>query len=93
MESSEGGKQKVHCKIVVVGNAACGKTCILQRYVHNMYNDKYKTTIGVDFLTKEVTLPSHPNTVAVLQLWDIAAQERFGHMTPVCFSSLKMDNV
>ena len=78
-----GDLSRVHCKIVVVGNAACGKTCFLQRFVHNCYQERYKSTIGVDFLTKEVTLPSHPDITAVLQLWDIAAQERFGHMTRV----------
>jgi len=70
-------------KILVVGDLGCGKTAIIQRYVNNQYSTKYRATIGVDFALKVINMD--PTTNVRLQLWDIAGQERFGHMTRVYY--------
>jgi len=44
-----------------------------------VFSDKYLCTIGVDFIPKVVMWNS--TTRVRLQFWDIAGQERFGHMT------------
>ncbi|KAM4695984.1 ras-related protein Rab-38-like [Rhinophrynus dorsalis] len=67
------------CKVLVVGDLGVGKTSIIQRYVHNIFSQCYRATIGVDFALK--VLNWDQDTVVRLQLWDIAGQERFGHMT------------
>ncbi|KAF7834212.1 Ras-related protein Rab7 [Senna tora] len=46
----------------------------LFRYVYQKYSPQYKTTIGADFVTKEVQVEDKPVT---LQIWDTAGQERF----------------
>jgi Ras-related protein Rab-7A len=51
-----------------------GKTSLMNRLCNNRFSDTYKATIGVDFLSQEVTLDSQPIT---LQIWDTAGQERF----------------
>jgi len=61
-------------KIIILGDANVGKTCLLNRYVINRYLANYKSTIGVDFLTKDVTVN---NRTVILQIWDTAGQERF----------------
>ncbi|KAH7828348.1 Rab32A3 [Monocercomonoides exilis] len=70
-------------KILVVGDLGVGKTSLIQRYVHNIFNREYKTTIGVDFAYKLIQLDQ--TRVVRLQLWDIAGQERFGNMTRVYY--------
>lgn len=70
-------------KILVVGDLGCGKTAIIHRYVNNQFSTKYRATIGVDFALKVISMD--PNTNVRLQLWDIAGQERFGHMTRVYY--------
>ncbi len=66
-------------KVVVVGDVGSGKTSIIRRYVHDVFSDAYKTTIGVDFAIKILQRSSDIR----LQLWDIAGQERFGNLTSV----------
>jgi len=39
-------------KLVMVGDSGVGKTQSLSRYVHGVYDDKLKSTIGVEFKTK-----------------------------------------
>jgi len=70
-------------KILVVGDLACGKTSLIHRYVNHTFSTTYRATIGVDFALK--TLNWDPKTSIRLQLWDIAGQERFGHMTRVYY--------
>eukprot|EP01111_Echinosteliopsis_oligospora_P003793 TRINITY_DN1596_c0_g1_i1.p1 TRINITY_DN1596_c0_g1~~TRINITY_DN1596_c0_g1_i1.p1 ORF type:complete len:249 (-),score=48.79 TRINITY_DN1596_c0_g1_i1:113-751(-) len=70
-------------KILVVGDLGCGKTSIIHRYVNNVFSTKYRATIGVDFALKVINWDAKTNVR--LQLWDIAGQERFGHMTRVYY--------
>lgn len=57
-------------KIVVVGAAGVGKTCILARYVDDVFHESHHTTLGVDFRIKTIDKIK-------LQIWDTAGQERF----------------
>ena len=45
-------------------------TIVIKRYVHGIYSNHYKATIGVDFALKVINWDD--KTVVRLQLWDIA---------------------
>lgn len=64
-------------KIVLIGDSAVGKSNILSRFTKNEFNAESKTTIGVEFATKNVTMDSKK---VKLQVWDTAGQERFRSM-------------
>jgi GTPase SAR1 family protein len=42
-------------KVVVSGPTGVGKTLLLRRYLDGHFDDEYRSTIGVDFRTKNMT--------------------------------------
>ena len=54
--------------VILTGDASCGKSRIVERYVYNKFSEKSHATIGVEFITKNVVL-SDGNRVR-LQIWD-----------------------
>ncbi len=61
-------------KIIVVGDAAVGKTSIAGRYTTGKFTSSYKATLGTDIFSKKVKVDGR--TVALL-IYDTAGQERF----------------
>ena len=62
-------------KMVMVGDSGVGKTNILLRYMSNDYDSNSKTTLGVEFSSKYLTMDDGAKIRA--QLWDTAGEERF----------------
>jgi len=71
-------------KIVLIGDAGVGKTCIVQRFKCGTFIERHGSTIGVDFTMK--TLPLDGTRVK-LQIWDTAGQERFRTITQSYYRS------
>ena len=61
-------------KIIIVGDAGVGKSCLLRRFADQSFTDNYINTIGVDFKVR--TLEMDGKSVK-LNIWDSAGQERF----------------
>ena len=61
--------------MVMVGDSGVGKTNILLRYMNNDYDPTSKTTLGVEFSSKYLTMDDGAKIRA--QLWDTAGEERF----------------
>ena len=66
-------------KIVLVGDAGVGKTNLLSRYIKGNLPKVPSPTIGVEFATRTVPLPSGGTVKA--QIWDTAGQERYRAIT------------
>ncbi len=62
-------------KVVVVGDAAVGKTSLIVRYVKGVFNPSYIITLGVNFFIQDINIG---DKTLRLQIWDTAGQERFG---------------
>lgn len=69
-------------KVVLVGDSGVGKTNLLSRFTRNEFNAESKTTIGVEFATRNVQIRG--KTVRA-QIWDTAGQERYRAITSVYY--------
>jgi len=61
-------------KFIVIGDHEVGKTSLIRRYVDDRFSHDYRTTIGLNILTKEFEF--FGNEVK-LTLWDVGAQKFF----------------
>lgn len=61
-------------KIVVIGDAGVGKSCLLQRFADSTFDEGSASTIGVDFRIQSIRLGEEN---VKLQIWDSAGQERY----------------
>ena len=66
-------------KVIVVGDAAVGKTSLLHRLKTNRYAEEHASTIGVVNSRFEMMLEESSHVK--LQLWDTAGQENFRSIT------------
>lgn len=78
-------RSKALIKIVIVGDAAVGKTALRKKYSDISYDQEYKHILGADFATKHF---SKNNEDFSMQVWDIAAKERFDKSKELFFKSI-----
>ncbi|KAI0242702.1 Ras-related protein Rab-43 [Lamellibrachia satsuma] len=71
-------------KIVLIGDAGVGKTCVVQRFKSGTFVERHGNTIGVDFTMKTLNLDGKR---IKLQIWDTAGQERFRTITQSYYRS------
>uniref|UniRef100_A0A667YJZ7 small monomeric GTPase n=1 Tax=Myripristis murdjan TaxID=586833 RepID=A0A667YJZ7_9TELE len=66
-------------KVMLLGDSAVGKTCILVRFKDGAFlGGNFIATVGIDFRNKVVSVD---NLKIKLQIWDTAGQERFRSVT------------
>ncbi|KAL0239881.1 hypothetical protein GEMRC1_009989 [Eukaryota sp. GEM-RC1] len=73
-------------KLLLVGDSAVGKSCLLLRYANDDFSDAFIPTMGVDFRIK--TLEFEDKTFK-LQIWDTAGKERFQTNTSSWYHNVK----
>ena len=52
-------------KVVLVGNAGVGKTCLVRRFTQGMFPPGQGATIGVDFMIKTVEIDGEKIKVSI----------------------------
>lgn len=57
-------------KVIVIGDPFVGKSCILDRYLNEQFNENYELTVGLEFGAK--TINTKDKTQIKLQIWDTA---------------------
>ena len=56
-------------KLIVIGDASCGKSSTILQYVDGYIHQSHLSTIGVDFKIKNI---QHGNKWVKVQIWDTA---------------------
>jgi small GTP-binding protein len=72
----------VNAKIVFLGDAAVGKTCIIQSFTEQAWNDHQQATIAAHYQQSTIYVDREP---VVLRIWDTAGQERFRSLAPMYY--------
>eukprot|EP00826_Nyctotherus_ovalis_P054311 TRINITY_DN7103_c0_g5_i1.p1 TRINITY_DN7103_c0_g5~~TRINITY_DN7103_c0_g5_i1.p1 ORF type:complete len:213 (-),score=93.66 TRINITY_DN7103_c0_g5_i1:131-724(-) len=70
-------------KVIIVGEASVGKSCLLIRATEDTYSDNYSITIGADSSTFLVKIGE---AVVQLEVWDTAGSEKYRSMIKVFFA-------
>lgn len=65
-------------KVVIVGNKAVGKSCLVLRVTKSQFSDTHSLTIGAAFSAKTIGTPAGD---VKLHLWDTAGEEMYRAMT------------
>lgn len=73
-----------HLKIVVVGDGAVGKTCLLISYVQGTFPTDYIPTIFENYVTN---IEGPNGQVIELALWDTAGQEEYSRLRPLSYTN------
>ena len=69
-------------KVVLIGDSGVGKSNLLSRFSRNEFDLDARSTIGVEFSTKNITID---DKIIKLQIWDTAGQERYDSITSVYY--------
>ena len=72
-------KKQKKCVIIVLGESQVGKTSFINRFNTGSFERDTLTTIGLDFVVKEMTLED--GTKVNVKIFDTAGQERFRNLT------------
>ena len=67
-------------KIIIIGDSGVGKTNFMFRFADNTFNSLHVSTVGLDYKSKIIILPSSKKKVKI-QIWDTAGQDRFRSIT------------
>mmetsp|Transcript_2306 Transcript_2306/g.3217 ORF Transcript_2306/g.3217 Transcript_2306/m.3217 type:complete len:196 (+) Transcript_2306:100-687(+) len=71
-----------HFKLVLLGDTAVGKSCLVVRFVRDEFFEYQEPTIGAAFLTQTVALPE---ATVKFEIWDTAGQERYRSLAPMYY--------
>jgi small GTP-binding protein len=66
-------------KVCLIGATGVGKTSLVSRYVHSVFSDLYRTTIGVKI---ETTTLRRDGADVQLVIWDISGEDEFQSVQP-----------
>ncbi|TFY59530.1 hypothetical protein EVJ58_g5714 [Rhodofomes roseus] len=75
---AEGSNFDYLFKVVLIGDSGVGKSNLLSRFTRNEFNLETKSTIGVEFATRSITVDGK---TLKAQIWDTAGQERYRAIT------------
>lgn len=78
-DSSDESSDEFKFRVVLLGEAAVGKTSLIRRFTENSFDEEYKQTIGTTFASKEVTVTDDEGQTRQVRLiiWDMGGQTTY----------------
>jgi len=72
-------------KVVIIGDGACGKTCLAKVYQDKMFDEKHIPTIIQNFLSEEIEVNNKKYELAI---WDTAGQQEFAALRTLAYQDV-----
>ena len=69
-------------KVIIIGDSAVGKSCLMHRVTQNEFIMDHEVTVGVEFGSLMIRLEEQ---LFKLQIWDTAGQESFKSITKIFY--------
>jgi len=82
MAGAAGTPKVFHFKLVLLGDASVGKSCLVVRFAKGEFYEYQEPTIGAAFMTQTVSLG---DVVVKFEIWDTAGQERYKSLAPMYY--------
>ncbi|XP_039300192.1 rho-related GTP-binding protein RhoN isoform X1 [Nilaparvata lugens] len=76
----------VDCKVVVVGDSKCGKTCMIQRFASDKYNEVYTPT-GFEKYAVTYNVGDYR---AHFSIWDTSGAAAYDTVRPLAYQDVKV---
>ena len=76
-------------KIVLLGEAGVGKTCLLSRFITGQFDKETLSTNGASFVSKQIKY-EHLKKTLELDIWDTAGQEKYRALTKLFYKDASM---
>ena len=76
-------------KIVLLGEAGVGKTCLISRFITGQFDEKIQATNGASYASKQIKY-EHLKKNLVLDIWDTAGQEKYRALTKIFYKDASM---
>jgi small GTP-binding protein len=73
------------CKVVLLGESGVGKTCIIDRFINDNFEDNQKTTGIATFIAKTMTFDEFQGKSVKFEIWDTAGQEKYRSLNTIFY--------
>ena len=72
------------CKVILVGEAGVGKTCIIVRFINNEYYEGAPSTTGANYASKVLEFKDYHKNLQY-EIWDTAGEERYRGLAKIFY--------
>ena len=72
------------CKVILVGEAGVGKTCIIVRFINNEYYEGAPSTTGANYASKVLEFKEYHKNLQY-EIWDTAGEERYRGLAKIFY--------
>ena len=73
-------------KVVLLGEAGTGKTCLISNFTTGKYNSNTVTSLSAQFITKTIQVN---NKAIKFDIWDTAGQEKYRSLAKIFYKDAK----
>ena len=72
------------CKVILVGESGVGKTCLIVRFINNVFFEGSPSTTGANYASKVLEFKEYKNSLQY-DVWDTAGEERYRGLAKIFY--------